>query len=198
MAEIDRLWNRRASGIPRFVIDLSAAIGGRVWDRISGWLWAGSLGSVGTGTRVQRGATIRYPGNVALGRNVRVGRHCTFDSEFPDSRLIVGDNSQLNEEVRVDFSGGIEIAANVLISERTRIYTHSHGHDPHSQAVKTPLRIERDVWIGAGAVVVAGVGVIGSGSVVAAGAVVTSPVPPDTVVGGIPARPIKAASRDRA
>jgi acetyltransferase-like isoleucine patch superfamily enzyme len=46
------------------------------------------------------------------------------------------------------------------------------------------------VWIGAGAIVLPGV-TIGKGAVVAAGAVVTSSVPPFTVVGGVPARPIK-------
>jgi acetyltransferase-like isoleucine patch superfamily enzyme len=51
--------------------------------------------------------------------------------------------------------------------------------------------IEDDVWIGAGAIVTDGVR-IGKGAVVAAGAVVTKDVPPHTVVGGVPARVIKA------
>jgi acetyltransferase-like isoleucine patch superfamily enzyme len=50
--------------------------------------------------------------------------------------------------------------------------------------------IEDDVWLGAGAVITDGVRV-GKGAVVAAGAVVTKDVPPHTVVGGVPARPIK-------
>ena len=50
--------------------------------------------------------------------------------------------------------------------------------------------IEDDVWIGAGAIVTDGVR-IGKGAVIAAGAVVTNNVPPHTVVGGVPAKPIK-------
>ncbi|MBS0517799.1 MAG: chloramphenicol acetyltransferase [Proteobacteria bacterium] len=52
------------------------------------------------------------------------------------------------------------------------------------------VSIGHDVWIGHGAVVLAGVPV-GTGAVIAAGAVVSKPVDPYTIVGGIPARVIK-------
>jgi acetyltransferase-like isoleucine patch superfamily enzyme len=57
--------------------------------------------------------------------------------------------------------------------------------------------IEDDVWLGAGAIITDGVRV-GRGAVVAAGAVVTQDVPPHTVVGGVPARVIKAIEKDEA
>jgi phosphonate metabolism protein (transferase hexapeptide repeat family) len=47
-----------------------------------------------------------------------------------------------------------------------------------------------DVWIGHGATVLPGV-TIGTGSVVGAGAVVSKDVPPFTIVGGVPAKPIR-------
>jgi acetyltransferase-like isoleucine patch superfamily enzyme len=50
--------------------------------------------------------------------------------------------------------------------------------------------VEDDVWIGHGAIIVAGV-TIGTGSIVAAGSVVTRDVPPFSIVGGNPARVIK-------
>ena len=55
---------------------------------------------------------------------------------------------------------------------------------------RAPIVIEDDVWIGAGAIVLAGV-TIGEASVVGAGAVVTKDVPPESVVCGVPARHIQ-------
>lgn len=52
------------------------------------------------------------------------------------------------------------------------------------------VTVGHDVWIGHGATITAGVAV-GSGAVIAAGAVVTKPVAPYTIVGGVPARPIR-------
>ncbi len=52
------------------------------------------------------------------------------------------------------------------------------------------VTIGHDVWIGHGVTVTAGV-TVGTGSVIGAGAVVTRDVAPYTVVGGVPARPIK-------
>lgn len=50
--------------------------------------------------------------------------------------------------------------------------------------------IGNDVWIGYEAVVMAGV-TIGDGAVIGSRAVVTKDVPPYTIVGGVPARPIR-------
>lgn len=51
--------------------------------------------------------------------------------------------------------------------------------------------IGNDVWIGHGVIVLPGV-TVGDGAVLAAGAVVTKDVPPYTLVGGVPAKPIRA------
>jgi phosphonate metabolism protein (transferase hexapeptide repeat family) len=53
-----------------------------------------------------------------------------------------------------------------------------------------PVEVGHDVWIGHGAIVLPGV-TVGDGAVVAAGAVVTEDVDPYTVVGGVPATPIR-------
>ena len=56
----------------------------------------------------------------------------------------------------------------------------------HSLAATSP----QDVWIGGGAIVLAGV-MVGDRAVIGAGAVVTRDVPADVVVAGNPARVIK-------
>lgn len=55
---------------------------------------------------------------------------------------------------------------------------------------KGDIIIGNDVWIGYEAVVLAGV-TIGDGAIIGARAVVTKDVPPYTIVGGVPAKPIR-------
>ena len=55
---------------------------------------------------------------------------------------------------------------------------------------KGDIVIGNDVWIGYEAVIMAGVH-IGDGAIIAARTVVTKDVPPYTIVGGVPARPIR-------
>ncbi|WP_084502722.1 CatB-related O-acetyltransferase [Microbacterium indicum] len=52
-------------------------------------------------------------------------------------------------------------------------------------------RIGNDVWIGAHCVIKSGI-TVGDGAVIASGAVVVKDVPPYTIVGGNPAKPIRA------
>ncbi len=55
---------------------------------------------------------------------------------------------------------------------------------------KGDIVVGNDVWIGYEAVILAGV-TIGDGAIIGARAVVTRDVPPYTIVGGVPAKPIR-------
>nr|WP_251448267.1 CatB-related O-acetyltransferase [Vermiculatibacterium agrestimuris] len=61
---------------------------------------------------------------------------------------------------------------------------------PEAWDNKGDIVVGNDVWIGYEAVILAGV-TIGDGAVVAARSVVTRDVPPYTIVGGVPAKPIR-------
>ena len=54
-----------------------------------------------------------------------------------------------------------------------------------------PIVIKDDVWIGTGSIILKGV-TIEEGSIIAAGSLVNKNVPPYTIVGGIPAKILKA------
>jgi acetyltransferase-like isoleucine patch superfamily enzyme len=92
--------------------------------------------------------------------------------------------------------GPVTIGNNVIIAQHVVISGLNHGYENvHSPIKNQPcttaeIVIEDDCWIGANAVVTAGVRV-GKHSVVAAGSVVTKDVPPFSIVGGNPARLLK-------
>lgn len=74
------------------------------------------------------------------------------------------------------------------------------GHDASTnrqlgitRSIRIPVIIEDDCFIGWGAIVMMGVR-IGRGSIIGAGAVVTSDVPPESVVAGNPARVLCSVS----
>ena len=110
-----------------------------------------------------------------VGRNVFVNQNCTFYD-----------------------LGGLDIADDVMIGPNVSIITAGHPLDPSQRRAATigkPIMIHRNVWIAAGATVIGGV-TVGENSVVAAGSVVTKDVPPNTLVGGNPARVIRSIGDD--
>ncbi|HEY9345245.1 MAG TPA: sugar O-acetyltransferase [Inquilinus sp.] len=109
--------------------------------------------------------------DISVGRNVFINQNCTFYD-----------------------LGGLDIADDVMIGPNVSLITSGHPIEPAQRracVVAKPIVIERNVWIAAGAIVIGGV-TIGENSVVAAGSVVTRDVPPNSLVGGNPARVIRS------
>ena len=116
--------------------------------------------------------------------------------DMQQSRIKIGSDCLVGEYSVIRGQGGVQIGDRVYTSPFTQIIAVNHVFDdPARPFVEQGITaegiiIEDDVWLGAGAVITDGVRV-GKGAVVAAGAVVTKDVPPHTVVGGVPAKPIK-------
>lgn len=142
---------------------------------------------------------------------VSIGRHCTVqagvDFHFDDCyragpSILIGDHSFIGSGVEFNIVEKIEIGAHALVASGCRFIDHDHGLAPGipmgaQPSVSAPIRIGRDVWIGAHAVVLKGV-VLGDGAVVGAGSVVTHDVPARAIVAGVPARLVRYRAADDA
>ncbi|QXO74375.1 DapH/DapD/GlmU-related protein [Morganella morganii] len=87
----------------------------------------------------------------------------------------------------------ITIDHNTMIGPNVTISTVSHPVSPekrHSDNIILPVNIGKNVWIGAGAVILPGI-TIGDNSIIAANSVVNHDIPADSLYAGTPARFIK-------
>ncbi|HEY9857183.1 MAG TPA: acyltransferase [Stenomitos sp.] len=134
----------------------------------------------------------------SVGERTRFDGHLQFiNLHTGDLRYLrVGDGCFIGHAVLLDLTCAIQLGNHVALAPRVSILTHASPADcsllrqcPYPPLI-APVMIEDDAWIGAGAIVLAGVR-IGRASVVAAGSVVTKDVPPHTLVAGSPAKPIK-------
>lgn len=171
---------------------------------------------------IERGVRIRFAGGVTLEhgsyldqgvylhacpRGIRIGRntlvmhgavlHVYNFRDIAQAGISIGEDSLIGEYNVIRGQGGVTIGSRVYTSPMVQIVAVDHVFDdPGRPFIEQGITaqgvvIEDDVWIGAGAVITDGVRV-GAGSVVAAGAVVTRDVPPRVVVGGVPARVLRA------
>jgi acetyltransferase-like isoleucine patch superfamily enzyme len=110
----------------------------------------------------------------------------------------IGRNVFINQSCTMYDLGGIDIADDVMIGPNVSLITSGHPIAPSQRragVTAAPITIERNVWIAAGVTIIGGV-TVGENAVVAAGSVVTRDVPPNTLVGGNPARVIRSIAED--
>lgn len=115
-------------------------------------------------------------------------------------KLSIGDRCFVGHGCAFSVARSIQIGKDCLIAADS-VIRDNDGHPldaalrrdnaPIDAATVQPVVIGDDVWIGNRATVLKGV-TIGDRAVVASAAVVTKDVPPDTVVAGNPARPVKS------
>jgi acetyltransferase-like isoleucine patch superfamily enzyme len=140
---------------------------------------------------------IHSAGAVSLGRLALRGTLLPVElGATRGGRLAVGDRTFINQGASVVASLDIDIGSDVRIGDFVAVYdTDHHPLDQDTPTRATAVRIEDNVWLGRGAVVLPGV-VIGRHAVVAAGSVVTSDVSAETMVAGNPARFVRALHAD--
>ncbi|RXK83687.1 sugar O-acetyltransferase [Filimonas effusa] len=140
------------------------------------------LGSIGSNVNIDTPFYCDYGKHISIGNNVIININCTF----------------------VDCNK-IEIGNNVLIASNVQIYTATHPVEmqerlvegwvenpsvPYFRTYALPVKIEDNVWIGGGVIILPGV-TIGRNSVIGAGSIVTKSIPENSLAVGNPCRVVR-------
>jgi acetyltransferase-like isoleucine patch superfamily enzyme len=129
----------------------------------------------------------------------RVGEGVIFHHNVLFSRgenIELGDGVLVNRYAMLDDRASLVVGDHTMLAAGITIETHTHPFDDFSKPIAyggrsgRPVAIGRNSVVGYNAVVMAGV-TLGERCIVAANSVVTKDVPDYTVVGGVPAQPIK-------
>jgi acetyltransferase-like isoleucine patch superfamily enzyme len=134
---------------------------------------------LGRGTYIANGSVIRYAkiGRFcSIGGNVRTGL-----GQHPTTGFVSTSPSFFS----INKQNGLSFVKEQLFEEHRYV----------DQEKKYFCEIGNDVWVGNNVMIMDGV-TIGDGAIIAGGAIVTNDVLPYTIVGGIPAKPIKKRFSD--
>ena len=111
-------------------------------------------------------------------------------------KISLGENVGIANNVILDCRGSVKIGNDTIIGFETVILTSTHQHKNKKVPIKNQgmyrksITIGNDVWIGARTIIMPGV-TINNGAIIGANSVVTKDVPPNAIMGGVPAKLIK-------
>ncbi|MFP3126376.1 MULTISPECIES: sugar O-acetyltransferase [Bacillaceae] len=128
------------------------------------------FGSVGENVSIEHNFHCDLGYNIHVGKNFYAGYNCTI---LDMAEVRIGDDC--------------------MIGPNVGIYTAGHSIEPkdrNKSGYAIPIGIGNSVWIGGNCVILPGI-TIGDNSIVAGGSVVTKDVPPNTIVAGNPAKPLR-------
>jgi acetyltransferase-like isoleucine patch superfamily enzyme len=133
---------------------------------------------LGAGTRMAPNVSFRNGARIQIGHDCHLGERCYLWAGDSSGRIVLGNYVSLAPEVFITASDYQFVAGLPFRQQPKR---------------ERDVLIGNDVWLGARAVVTAGVE-IGDGCIVGAGAVVTKDLPPNSIAAGVPARVIAQRS----
>jgi acetyltransferase-like isoleucine patch superfamily enzyme len=108
----------------------------------------------------------------------------------------IGAKTVLGQECTISAYQHVSIGRECVIADRVMLIDFDHGMVEVDRPIrlqgiyKRDVRVGNNVWIGYGASILRGV-TVGDNAVIGTNAVVTKDVPPNAIVGGVPARIIR-------
>jgi acetyltransferase-like isoleucine patch superfamily enzyme len=151
---------------------------------------------------IARGGEIGYGNLLRGGDEIRLGEFATIlrfnvvnsipdnDCEGPtDPRLILRDGAYVVSGHRLDFTDRIELGKNVIVAGRnSSLWT-------HNRQATAPIRVGDFCYLGSEVRLAPGAQ-LGDRSILGMGAVLTAKAEGGQVLGGVPAKPIRAVTAD--
>ena len=162
------------------------------------------LKELGFNSLIDVGVQVTGPQNVSIGDYTWIDSYVRLESVMGD--ISIGNRVHVGSGAVLSGFGGLEIGDYVGIGSGAKIYSQSEtpvlgkrlGGPMIPEEEKgfkcEPIVIQKEVMVGAGAVILPGV-TLGEGAVVGANSLVTKNVPHYTIVMGVPAR--IAGKRDK-
>jgi acetyltransferase-like isoleucine patch superfamily enzyme len=141
-------------------------------------------------------------GKIVFGNDVQIGYFPSpyfysgyghIEARAPESKIQIGNNTIVNNNIVIISEEEIIIGDNVLIGTNVEIIDsdfHSVSADRNIKHKTAPVNIKSNVWIGSNVKILKGV-TIGENSIISNSSVVTKNIPSNTIAGGIPAKIIK-------
>jgi acetyltransferase-like isoleucine patch superfamily enzyme len=181
------------------VIERIASVWAWLTSRLNAHLWLRACDEVGAKTRIFWRPHIENRGRIVIGSRVRINSHWAPVQLVTGPRGVIdiADGVYINYGTLISAHSRVRIGADVMVGNYAII---GDTDVPGIGEPRRPPALEpRDIEIGDGAWLAARVTVlpgarIGAGAVIAAGSVVAGDIPPNTVAGGIPARPLRSTS----
>lgn len=138
---------------------------------------------------------------IVFGSNVSVGKYTTIECSGSlmniGKGLVVGNNVGLGTHGFFGCAGGISIGHDTIFGNFVSMHSENHIATDRDKPIRLQgvirqgIVIGNNCWIGAKVTILDGV-TIGDGCIVAAGSVVTKGIyEKNTIIGGVPAKPIK-------
>ena len=137
---------------------------------------------------------------VSLGRWSWIGHQTKVRAH--EGKVSIGAKSVLGQECTISAFQHIAIGRECIIADRVMMIDFDHGvveveRPIRQQGIyKRDVNVGHNVWIGYGACILRGV-TVGDNTVIGTSSVVTTDVPDNAVVGGVPARVIRMRNAPR-
>jgi acetyltransferase-like isoleucine patch superfamily enzyme len=156
------------------IAETISVIPGNLGLRVRSCFYGKTLTHCGAHTEFGFGTILNYP-DISIGKEVSFGRHCNVGLADFDDFAIVASYCQF------------------LSGNETHAFEDTDIPIRKQKATRNRISIGKDVWIGAGAIVMASVD---NGAVVGAGSVVSRPVGSWQIAAGNPARLLRMRRND--